>query len=465
MPSDPCSLLDALEALVLPAPPKAQGDRGERGLDRFAWHLAPKGHAPYGPKGLALHVDVLACREIPRGWHEVDRIPHGYLPSPGDEDWAELGAGERAALEALRAWNRKPEGSFFPLLAALEGHTRLSWAQGPGYSGTRVALARELCVLLVQETPQGWTLRLSQRPGSESVRLRLEGDRLLFTGFTPVHRALDALLGEGQTVTRDQGSRLAKLLGRLLPSLPLLTDLDPDPLPSVSHPDRSLGLWLKGGGERLDLRCFLGVAPGLPWQQPGAGPTRAVAGDPLARTLRRRDLAFESRRVEQVRSHLPASAKPLPEPLAWRIEGRDHVAACLADLRDLGPKVRLEGIPGLLPRLPRRPELLLEARETRKGLDVRGTLDGKPLARLLLELRRTSRFLHLEDGGLLDLSGLLGLRQLAAWGAVSGEGLRLPSAARPVLAGLGVLQSEPGPETAPAGFQGALRPYQLEGFR
>lgn len=459
------ALLDALEALPLPEPPKARRSQGDRGPDRFAWHLAPKGQAPHGPKGLALHVDVLSCREIPRGWHAVDRIPHGYLPAPGDEDWEELGAGERAALEALRAWSRKPEGSLFPLLAALEGHTRLSWAAAPGYGGTRVALTRELCALVVEDVPEGWRLSLSSRPGPEPVKLRLEGDRLLFTGFTPVHRALEGLLREGRTVPRDQGPRLAKVLARLLPNLPLLTDLDPDPLPPEGRPDRSLGLWLKGGGERLDLRCFVRPAPGLPWQRPGQGPRGAVAGDPQARTLRRRDPAFEVRRVEQVRSHLPASARSLAELLSWRIEGREAVAAFLAELRDLGAKLHLDGIPGLLPRLPKQPEVAFETRETARGLEVRGTLEGIPLARLLPALRQTSRFLHLEDGGILDLSGLLGLRSLAAWGVPSGENIRVPAGARPLLATLGACPPGPMPEGPPGGFHGTLRTYQLEGFR
>lgn len=457
MPPASRPLLEALESLVLPPPPKARPEQGDRGPDRFAWHLAPKGRS--------LHVDILTCREIPRGWHEVDRLPHGYLPGPGDEEWDALGAGEQRALEALRAWNRKPGSPVFPLLSALEGHTRLSWAAAPGYGGTRVALAREWCVLLVEATAEGWRLSLSARPGSDSMRLRLEGDRLLFTGFTPVHLVLEGLLGEGRSVPKEQGPRLAKVLARLLPNLPLLTDLDPEPAPPERRPDRSLGLWLKGGGERLDLRCFLAPAPGLPWQRPGKGPTRVVAGDPQARTLGRRDLAFESLRVEQVRSCLPPSARPLAEPLAWRIEGREAVAAVLADLRDLGSKLRLEGIPGLLPRLPRRPEASIHSRETRRGLELTGTLDGRPLAGLLPGLRQASRFLHLEDGSLLDLSGWLGLRSLAAWGVAAGERVLLPVAARPVLATLGAWVPESVPEAPPAGFQGSLRPYQLEGFR
>lgn len=461
MPPASCPLLEALESLPLPPPPKARPEQGDRGPDRFAWHLAPKGRS--------LHVDILTCREIPRGWREVDRIPHGYLPVPGDEEWDDLGAGEQRALEALRAWNRKPGSSLFPLLSALEGHTRLSWATAPGYGGTRVALTRELCVLQVEATAEGWRLSLSARPGPDPVRLRLEGDRLLFTGFTPVHIALDDLLGEGRSVSKEEGPRLAKVLARLLPNLPLLTDLDPEPAPPERRPERSLGLWLKGGGQRLDLRCFVAPAPGLPWQRPGRGPTRAVAGDPQARTVGRRDLAFESRRVEQVRSCLPASAKafsgPLAEPFAWRIEGREAVAAFLADLRDLGSKLRLEGVPGLRPRLPRRPEVSLQSHETRQGLEVKGMLDGRSLAGLLPALRQASRFLHLEDGSILDLSGLLGLRSLSAWGAISGERVLLPVAARPVLATLGAWAPEIVPEAPPAGFRGSLRPYQLEGFR
>jgi len=457
MPSDPRPLLDALEALPLPAPPKGREERGPRGQDRFAWHLAPKGRS--------LHIDVLTCRDIPRGWHEVDRIPHGYLPALGDDDWDELGAGERTALEALRAWNRKPEGLPFPLLAALEGHTRLSWAAGPGYAGTRVALARELSVLQVEEIREGWRLSLAPRPGPEPVRLRLEGDRLLFTGFSPAHRALDALLGEGRTVVRDQGPRLARVLARLLPSLPLLTDLAPEPAPPEGRPDRRLHLWLKGGGERLDLRCCLPPAEGLPWQRPGEGPALAVAGDPQARRIWRRDRAFELQRVEQLRARLPASAKPLPDPLAWRLEGRETVAGFLAALRDLGPKVRLVGIPGLVPSLPRPPELSLRVQTTARGLAVRGTLDGEPLETLLPALRQASRFLALKDGRLLDLAGLLGLRQLAAWGQSHHGAVEVPAAARPILAGLGACALAPAPEAPPRGFRGDLRAYQLEGYR
>jgi superfamily II DNA or RNA helicase len=453
----PRPLLEALEALPLPEPPKARAARGDRGPDRFAWHLAPKGNA--------LHVDVLTCREIPRGWHELDRLPHGYLPAPGEDEWAELGAGERAALEALQVWNRKPGSPLFPLLSALEGHTRVSWAPGPGYTGTRVALAREICALVVQKHTDGWRLSLSRRPEAGPVALRLEGDRLLFTGFTPLHRALDALLGEGARLAADQGPRLARVLARLLPHLPLLTDLEPEPLPPETPPDRRLGLWLKGGGERLNLRAFTAPAPGVPWQAPGSGPAAVVAGDPQARVLRRRDLLLEARRLDQVKAILPGSARPLPEPLSWRIEDREAVAAFLAGLRDLGTALRLEGVPGLLPRLPHRPDLALALRETPKGLEVAGTLDGRPLAPLLADLRGASRFLHPGDGSILDLSGLPGLRHLAAWGQPSGEAVRVPAAARPVLAALGACAPAAVPEAPPAAFQGTLRAYQTEGFR
>jgi superfamily II DNA or RNA helicase len=451
------SLLDALEALPLPGPPPARVRSGDRGPDRFAWHLAPKGRS--------LHVDVLVCQEIPRGWRVVDRLPLRHLPAPGNPGWAELGPGEQAALEALRTWSRNPERPPFALLAALEGHTRLSWAEGPGYGGSRVALVRELSTLLVQEGPQGWHLSLSLRPDAQPVRWRLEGDRLLFTGFTPLHRQLDELLGEDRTVPREAGPRLAALLARLLPHLPLLTDLAPIPAPPEGRTDRSLGLWAKGGGERLDLRCFLAPAPGLPWQRPGAGPALAIAGDPQARRLWRRDRPFEGRRVEQVSALLPPTAKPLPEPFAWRIDGREPVATFLAALRELGNRVRLEGVPGLTPQFPFKPDVALAVRETAQGLEVRGTLDDRPLDTLLPALRQTARFLTLADGRILDLVDLLGLRQLAVWGRPGQGVVQVPAAARPILAGLGVCRFEPAPEAPPPGFRGELRPYQLEGFR
>ena len=450
-------LLAALEALPLPGPPPSRDRSAHRGTDRFAWRMAPKGRS--------LHVDVLACQEIQRGWREVDRIPLKHLPTPGSPSWTDLGAGEQGALEALRLWSRKPEGPPFALLAALAGHTRLSWAAGPGYGGSRVALARELSVLLVLEVPAGWQLSLSLRPEGHSLRWRLEGDRLLFTGFSPFHYLLDELLGEGRTVLRQDGPRLSALLARWLPHLPLLTDLAPIPAPPEGRPDRSLGLWAKGGGERLDLRCFLAPALGLPWQLPGQGPALVLAGDPQARRLWRRDRTFESRRAEQVRALLPPAARALPEPFAWRIEGREAVATLLAALRDLGTRVRLEGVPGLTPQLPCKPEVALAVRETAQGLEVRGTLDGRPLEELLPALRQASRFLPLEDGRILDLAELLGLRQLAAWGRPGHGAVQVPPATRSILAGLGACRFEATPETAPPGFRGELRPYQLEGFR
>jgi len=56
----------------------------------------------------------------------------------------------------------------FALLAALEGHTRLSWAPALGASPSRVALVRELAVLEVPEVPGGWRLRLSAFPPSDT---------------------------------------------------------------------------------------------------------------------------------------------------------------------------------------------------------------------------------------------------------------------------------------------------------
>jgi len=463
MPPEPCALLDALESMPLPDPPGRRPAREARGPDRFAWRLASKGRS--------LQVDVLECLDIPRGWRAGERIPARDLPSPGTPAWSGLGPGEQAALEALRAWSRNPAGLPFPLLAALEGHTRLSWSASSDYTGDRVALARELAALEVREAPAGWRLRLGQRPGDGSARLRMEGDRLLFTGFGPVHRRLDDLLGEGRSLPESQGPRLAAVLGRLLPHLPLLTDLRPEPAPPGAAPDRSLYLWVRGGGERLDVRMRVRPAPGLPWCLPGEGAVFAVAGDPGARTLWRRDLLFERRRAEQVRALLPGEAKSLQEPLSWRIEGRETVAGFLAALRELGSRITLEGVPGLTPALPEmltEVDLVLGFRETARGVEVRGSLRGRALAGLLPTLRRTSRFLELEPGSLLDLSGLLGLRvrQLAAWGEASGGALRLPAAAAPVLRDLGL----PSPGTAapadlPGTFTGQLRPYQKVGFQ
>ena len=450
-PADP--LLDALEALALPAPAAGSAGAQERGPDRYAWRLSPRGGS--------LQVDVLACRETPRGWREGERIPLRDLPGTGDLP----GASEARALEALRVWSRRPEGLPFALLAALEGHPRLSWAPASGGAGDRVALARELAVLVVRGTPQGWRLALSLRPEEAPVRLRREGDRLLFTASGPVHRALDRLLGEGRTVQEGHAPRLAALLAKLQPHIPLLTDLAPAPAPQEAPPDRSLRLWLKGGGERLDLRGFIQSAPGLPWQVPGEGPALAVAGPPRARRFWRRDLAFELRRAAQVEALLPPSARPLGEPFAWRLEGREAVATFLAGLRDLGSRIRLEGIPGFVPDLPRMPRIAVGVRETPAGLELRGTLGDHPIERLLPQLRLASRFLWLESGAVLDLASLEGLRRAAAWGEAGPGCVRLPAGARPALAGL---EAEPDPEVPqepPPGFQGRLRPYQLEGFR
>ena len=456
------ALLEALESLALPEPPRAAARRQQRGPDRFAWQLAPK-------RG-GLEVDVRACSETPRGWREGERIPMHQLPRSGGPDWEALGWGERAALEALAAWNRNPVGLPFALLAALEGHTRLSWAQGLGYASSRVALARELAVLEVREVPGGWQLGLSA-PEAGSVRLRLEGDRLLFTGFNGLHRALADLLGAGRVLGRTQGPRLAKVLARLLPHLPLLTDLLPEPAPPEGRPQRSLLVWARGGGERLELRLRVRPGPALPLALPGAGPAFSIAGEPWARELWRRDLLFERGRADQVVALLPPSAKPQAEPLAWRLEGREIVAEVLAGLRDLGARIQLEGIPGLVPGLPEKlgeGDLVLSFRQGTRALEVQGTLKGRPLGSLLPALQKTQRFLEWEPGKVLDLAGLLGcgLKHLAAWGRGEGGAVQLPWLAAPVLRELGVAQ---GPATSPTGlpcgFKGTLRPYQLEGFQ
>ncbi|HNX32832.1 MAG TPA: DEAD/DEAH box helicase [Holophaga sp.] len=449
--------------MPLPDPPGRRPARGDRGPDRFAWRLASRGRS--------LQVDVLACLEIPRGWRAGERIPLKDLPSPGTPAWSGLGPGEQAALAALRAWSRDPAGLPFPLLAALEGHTRLSWSASSDYTGDRVALARKLAALEVREAPDGWRLRLDPRPGDGPARLRLEGDRLLFTGFGPVHRRLDELLGDGRSVPRSMGPRLAALLGRILPHLPLLTDLRPEPEPPDAAPDRSLCLWVRGGGDRLDLRLRVRPAPALPWALPGEGFRFAVAGVPGARTSWRRDFLFEQRRAGQVRALLPGSAKPLQAPLSWRIEGREAVAGFLAALRGLGARIRLEGVPGLVPSLPEdiaEEDLRLELAGTEAAPSVRGSLRGRPLAELLPALRNAPRFMELEPGRLLDLSGLLGarLRQLAAWGREESGQVRLPAAAAPVLRDLGLpLRGPTAPPELPGTFMGELRPYQKAGFQ
>lgn len=457
------ALLAALEALALPAPARSPAPRREREPDAFAWHLAPK-------QG-GLVVDVLACAETPRGWREGERLPLRDLPSPGTPAWSRLGWGEQAALAALLAWSRNPVGLPFNLLAALEGHTRLSWSESLGLAPCRVALVRELAILEVLDDPGGWRLRLSARPEAGPARLRLEGDRLLFTGFNALHRTLAELLGEGRTVEKRQGPRLARILGRLLPQVPLLTDLLPEPVPVEGPQRRSLLVWARGGGERLEVRLRVQPGPGLPWAMPGEGAGFGVAGDPAARTLWRRDLLFEGSRAAQVAGLLPPSAKPMAEPQAWRLEGREAVAEVLAALRDLGGRIKLDGVPGLVPRFPEvlgEADLVLSLRPKARGLELQGTLRGRPLAELWPALQKAKRFLALASGQVLDLSGLLGSRwrHLAAWGKAEGGTVRLPVQATPLLRDLGFAL---GPELpvaeVPASFTGALRPYQEEGFR
>jgi len=318
------------------------------GSDRFAWHL--------GPKRGGLQVDVLACQETPRGWREGERLPLRALPSPGTPPWTSLGQSEQGAFEALRVWSRNPAGLPFPLLSALEGHSRLSWVAGSDQVGSRVALVRELAALEVRETPEGWHLALSLRPDGGPARLRLDRDRLLFTGFAPIHRLLDGLLGEGRLLGMIHTNRLAALLGRLMPHLPLLTDLLPEPAPTEAPPDRALRIWAKGGGERLDLSLRAQAGPGLNLTLPGEGRRFAVAGDPTSRQLWRRDLLLEGRRREQLQALLPPSVRSLAEPLSWRIEGREAVARFLAELREQGGRIHLDGVPGLVPALPQAPQ-------------------------------------------------------------------------------------------------------------
>ena len=308
------------------------------------------------------------------------------------------------------------------------------------------------------------------RPETGPSLLRLEGDRLLFTGFGPVHRSLDALLGDGRSVARKESPRLAAVLGRLLPHLPLLTDLLPEPPPPEAHPDRALRIWARGGGERLDLQLRVQPGPGLSLSLPGEGAVFAIAGEPDSRQLWRRDHLFERRRMEQVRALLPGSAKPLPSPLSWRIEGRETVAEFLAALRELGSRIKLDGVPGLVPCLPRdltAKDLVLALQETPEGLELDGTLLGHPLKTLLPALQKAKRFLELENGNVLDLSGFLGtrLKCLAAWGREEHSTVQLPPMATPVLRELGLTRSiEEPPTSLPTSFNGELRPYQLEGF-
>jgi superfamily II DNA or RNA helicase len=456
--------LQALERLPLPETPVGAPDAGDPGADRFAWRFVLQGRG--------LQVDVLACGEGAGGWWAEERLPLRALPERGSAAWAGLGRRERTALEAFRRWSRDPAGFPLPLLAALEGHGRVMAAATPGDPGQPVVLLRELCALELREDGEGWRLALTRRPGEAPGVLRLEGDRLAFTPFGPLHRALDRLLGEGLHLKAEAAPRLARLLGRLLPHLPVLADRAPDPAPPAGGPSPGLLLWARGGGERLEARLRVRVAPRLPLFLPGEGPAWIAAGPPGARRLWHRDLLLERARAEQVRKALPACARPLEGALAWRMEGREAVLGFLAALRDLGPRVAVDGVPGLAPRVPERLEpghLALELRKAQGRLVLEGSLKGHSLGVCLEGLRRSSRFLDLGGHGLLDLSGLLGLhlKGLAAWGDPErGSGAwSVPPQAAPLLGALGLAAAPPPPEAPPAGFRGTLRPYQLEGFR
>lgn len=461
--------LTPLEALPLPEAPAPRPAAEAPGPPAFGWRLERRGRG--------LRVDLHALVESPRGLRIGERLQPQRLPEPGSAPWKALGVQERKALTAWGAWRKDPTGLPLALLAALEGHPHLLWAEGPGEPGDPVALARRPSALTVQALDDGFRLALTVAPGPGPGRLERRGDHLAFTVFGPLHRALAEALGPGITVPPEAAPRLAAWLGRMAPQLPLWTDLRPEPAPEAAPLIRSLEVWLRGGLDRLDLTLRLRLDPALEACLPGEGFRWAVGGPPGQRRLFARDLAFEAARRDQVLALLPASARPLNEPLSWRIEGRPDVAAVLAGLRDLGSKVRVAGLPALRPTLPEplgTGDLALDLKPEGHGFRLQGTLRGRPLAAWLPALRRGGRFLDLPDGGLLDLGGLLGTRlqglatltrgdlvpraALALVGELSGSLVDARARAR-------VEALEGPPAELPAAFRGTLRAYQLEGFR
>lgn len=460
--------LTPLEALPLPEAPAPRPSPDAPGPPAFGWRLERRSRS--------LRVDLHGLVESPRGLRIGERLQSQRLPEPGSAPWKALGTQERKALTAWTAWRKEPSGLPLALLAALEGHPHLLWADGPGEPGDPVALARRPAALTVQATEGGFRIALTVPPTPAPARLERRGDHLAFTVFGPLHRALAEVLGTGITVPADTAPRLAAWLGRLAPHLPLWTDLCPEPAPKAAHPLRHLEVWLRGGLDRLDLTLRLRLDPTLEACLPGEGFRWAVGGPPGQRRLFARDQAFEAARRDQFLALLPPSARPLNEPLTWRLEGRPEVAAVLAGLRDLGSKVRLAGLPALRPSLPEplaAGDLALDLKPEGRGFRLQGTLRGQPLAAWLPALRRGGRFLDLPEGGLLDLGGLLGTRlrglatlargdvapraALALVGELSGSLVDARARAR-------VEALEGPPAELPGTFRGTLRTYQMEGF-
>jgi len=451
--------LGALACLPLPAPPAPSTPFPSGEPEQYAWHLA------LGPQ--ALQVDVFHCLPALQGWREGERLLGKDLPAPGAPGWDSLSRAEQAAFELLRRWRRQPAGIPFALLAALEGHGRISFAQTLGQSPRRVSLVREVATLEISESDAGWRVRLWPRPGAGATRLHLDEDRLSFTGFLPLHHELDRLLGPGRIAPAQDEERLAKALGRLVPHLPLLTDLLPEPAPPGAPPDRSLRLWTRWQGERLDLALRVQPAPGLRQVLPGEGPRFAVAGSP--RRLWIRDLPLEGHRARQVLDHLEPVAKALPQGL-WRIDERQRACAFLAGLRPMGRRIRLEGVPGFraeLPRLVESVDWIAELIPQGSGTELRASLGPHPLIDLLPTLQSGPRFLHLGSGLVLNLANELGrrIRWLAAWCRPENGALRLPAAGLSLvpLPGRPSLDELP-PPLVPTAFLGELRDYQRVGF-
>ncbi len=319
--------------------------------------------------------------------------------------------------------------------------------------------------------------------------------RIKVVEFTPAHRRIATILGQGLEVPIEHESRVLDTLSSVASLITIHSDIGGgmENVPEVPADGRPRVI-LVPSGEGLRVQLMVQPLTGGAYYRPGGGGETVMAEVEGQRVQTRRNLKSETGNVEDILAKCSTLRRSQEIDGEWYLDDPGDCLELLTELRELGDTAVVEWPQGEKMRVAQTASfanLRFRLKGQREWFEASGSLqldDGRVMdIRKLLDLldEGTGRFVPMGDGEYLALTKEF-RKRLDEFSAVSesrGEGYRIHPLAAPTLEGLieGVgefkadaawknhikrfREAETIEAIVPTTFRATLRDYQLEGFQ
>jgi superfamily II DNA or RNA helicase len=253
---------------------------------------------------------------------------------------------DQKVLRCLRKeteWRREYRFFFdeYRTLPALVGHPLVFDAAS---RETAIELVAYPVELVVRETRKGYNFDLSHRSAEPCIFLEQEAaGRWRVIDLSEKLIQLQKTLGpDGLTVPRDMRDRVAALLRKGNPTVPIrseLADVDVPAMDGDDTPTLQLQRLEEGLKVNIAVRPF---GPDGPFYAPGLGGRSVLAVRDGARQRASRDLDMEREKASALIAACPSLEPWLTGEHEWRIELLEDALAFLSEAQSYGEPVRFE---------------------------------------------------------------------------------------------------------------------------